>query len=154
MTAMVSGVISQPSVFRQGDIVASVLELQVTMEKGNITRVDWIHGCKQCGPYQCVKALVVNEKGYGMVNEENCYSNTKQCFKPGEPECDTQVFVTWTGTDKDGEYFESVNYSIQGLRKYGGSKYMDSARKIAQQTYKELEKIPDDVVALPDITQN
>ena len=75
MTAMVSGVMSQPSVFRQGDIVASVLEVQITMDKGNITSVDWIHGCKQCGKdYQCVKALVVNEKGYGMVNEENCYS--------------------------------------------------------------------------------
>ena len=114
------------------------------MVEGNITRIDWIHGCNQCGPYQCANGLVVNEKGYGMVNEKNCYTKKDQCKFPAAPECDTQVFVTWTGTDKGNEYCESVNYSIQGLRKYGGSKYMDSARKIAKQTYKQLPKLESD----------
>ena len=114
------------------------------MVEGNITRIDWIHGCNQCGPYQCANGLVVNEKGYGMVNEKNCYTKKDQCKFPAKPECDTQVFVTWTGTDKGNEYCESVNYSIQGLRKYGGSKYMDSARKIAKQTYKQLPKLESD----------
>ena len=54
----------------------------------------------------------MNEKGYGMVNEKNCYTKRDQCKYPAEPECDTQVFVTWTGTDKGHEYCESVNYSI------------------------------------------
>ena len=111
-TAMASGVISKPTVFKQNDIVASVLELQITMVEGNITRIDWIHGCNQCGPYQCANGLVVNEKGYGMVNEKNCYTKRDQCKYPAAPECDTQVFVTWTGTDKGNEYAESVNYSI------------------------------------------
>ena len=128
MTAMASGVMSKPTVFKQNSAVASVLELQITMDQGNITRIDWIHGCNSCGKYSCANALVVNEKGYGMVNEKNCYTKGDQCKFPAKPECDTQVFVTWTGTDKDNEYCESVNYSIQGLKKYGGSKYMESAR--------------------------
>ena len=64
------------------------------------------------------------------------------CEFPGEPTCDTQVFVTWTGTDKGDEHCESVNYSIHGFKKYGSKNYMKNARKLPEQTYKELDPIP------------
>ena len=129
MTAMVSGVKSAPTVFKQNNEVASVVELQITMKDGNITSVDWIHGCGiGCGGWTCANAYVVDVDGYGLAAESNCY--VSGCSVPGEPTCDTQVFVTWRGTDVAGEHCESVNYSIHGFGRFGAGKYMDSARKL------------------------
>ena len=131
MTAMVSGVRSAPTVFKQNNEVASVVELQITMKDGNITSVDWIHSCGLgCGPYTCAPAYVVDPDGYGVASESNCY--VSGCSYPGEPTCDTQVFVTWRGTDVKGEHCESVNYSIHGFGRFGSGKYMDSARKLPE----------------------
>ena len=99
------------------------------MKEGNITRLDWIHSCGLgCTPYGCANAYVVDEAGYGIVSEQNCYNTV--CEYPGAPTCDTQVFVTWSGTDKKNEYCESVNYSIHGFRQYGAGGYMAGARQL------------------------
>lgn len=129
MTAMASGIRSAPTVFKQNNEVASVVELQITMDKGNITAVDWIHGCGLgCGRYDCLRAYVVDQDRFGIVAEENCF--VSDCEVPGAPQCDTQVFVTWTGTDSGNEACESVNYSIHGFRAYGAGNYMRNARDL------------------------
>ena len=141
LTAMASGIRSAPAMFKQNNEVVSVVELQITMDRGNVTRLDWIHGCGiGCGKYDCHRAYVVDEEGYGIVSEKNCY--VSGCEVPGEPTCDTQVFVTWKGTDKKGEYCESVNYAIHGFGRYGASKYMAEARNLPKETYKSLPPLP------------
>lgn len=102
------------------------------MNNGNITNVDWIHSCKigcdtrHVPPTKCGKAFTVDAEGYGVAAEENCY--VSGCSVPGAPTCDTQVFVTWRGTDVGGEHCESVNYSIHGFGRFGSKNYMKSAR--------------------------
>ena len=141
LTAMASGVKSAPTVFKQNNQVASVVELQISMKDGNVTRLDWIHSCKLgCSFSTCAGAYAVDEDGYGIVAEQNCY--VVGCKFPGDPICDTQVFITWTGTDKGGEYCESVNYSIHGFRRYGSGGYMKSARLLPGETYQQLDPIP------------
>ena len=67
---MASGVKSAPTVFKQNNQVASVVELQISMKDGNVTRLDWIHGCNLgCGGGVCAGAYVVDEAGYGIVAE-------------------------------------------------------------------------------------
>ena len=145
---MASGVRSAPTVFKQNNAVAGVVELQITMNEGNITRVDWLHGCGLgCNPFSaCADAYVVDQNGYGLVAEQNCFEIECELATPARSTCDTQVFVTWTGTDKNGEYCESVNYSIHGFGRYGSGGYMASARGIAEQTYAQVEPIPTETV--------
>ena len=87
-----------------------------------------------------MSAYVVDNDGYGIVSEKNCF--VIGCEVPGEPTCDTQLFVSWTGTDSEGEFCESVNYSIHGFGRFGSNKYLKSARNLADITYPQLDAIP------------
>ena len=58
---MVSGVRSAPTMFKQNNEVVAVVELQITMDRGNVTRLDWIHSCSiGCGDYDCHSAYIVD----------------------------------------------------------------------------------------------
>ena len=50
-------------------------------------------------------------------------------------QCDTQVYVTWVGKDRDGRTCLSDNFRISGFTDFGVKSYYDAAVGLPSTTY-------------------
>ena len=55
--------------------------------------------------------------------------------KSGMTQCDTQVYVTWVGKDRDGRTCLSDNFRISGFTDFGVKSYYDAAVGLPSTTY-------------------
>eukprot|EP00753_Platysulcus_tardus_P016467 PLAT5741.1.p1 GENE.PLAT5741.1~~PLAT5741.1.p1 ORF type:complete len:210 (+),score=50.46 PLAT5741.1:56-685(+) len=99
--------ITLPSIkkFVSGPSVVSVLTAIVTVDKGTVINVSWDNGCYACDadvPSQCVAGL-------------DCGGNANQCDKGS---CDPRVYVVWSGTDADGNFFTSSRLRFSRFQSY------------------------------------
>lgn len=53
--------------------------------------------------------------------------------------CDTQVFVTWVGTDSQGRHCTSDDFRLTGFDAYGVQSYVDAAENLSHKTYTSNE---------------
>jgi len=131
MTAVSFGVQSRPVKFKLKSQVAPLLNLVVDMKQGAVTNLTWINNCNDlqgCSIDEC-KSTSLSYNGTPVV-ENNCFKQAKDCTANAGAECDTQVFVTWTGTDKHNWDMTSDNFRLSGFSDYGVRSYLDAARNL------------------------
>ena len=89
MIAVANGLQSREVIFQRDGMVAPIVNLVVTLTNGEISSLDWKNSCyeDQCCDWNNCKDTSL------PTMPANCdASNTS---------CDTQVYLTWTGVDKD-----------------------------------------------------
>jgi len=52
-----------------------------------------------------------------------------------ESDCDTKLYITWEGTDVKGRHLMSDNYRLSKFTDYSIMSLIDSAKRIADDTY-------------------
>ena len=67
-----------------------------------------------------------------LTQESNC---VLQDCTTQDKQCDTQVYVTWKGTDKDGVLFQSDEKRISGFTDFDVKSYYEAALDLPQTTY-------------------
>lgn len=101
----------------------------VSAEQGVIDSVVFDEGCYACDPEgtTCTGNVYVNaSSSVPTVAGSQFRSCTSTCSATSGSACDLKVFVTWTGTDANGAYFESANLRLSRFRQFGiGSLYDD-----------------------------
>ena len=85
-----------------------VLGVEISVEEGKVTSIAWDDGCYDCEPdgADCARnAYEYDGTPYKHAGKQCAVSDGK-CAKSGGAEvsdlCKLRVYVTWTGTDKDG----------------------------------------------------
>lgn len=86
-------------------LVATVFSIVVTLDNGKVTKIEWDNYCDMCND-QCMS--------WGI--EEVCAD--KECAVETEGDCDPRVYISWIGTDKDGNNLLSASYRMSQFRKY------------------------------------
>ena len=86
-------------------LVAIVSSVVVTLEDGKVTDIEWDNDCDLCDE-ECLK----------YEDEEICAE--KQCDEGKEGDCDPRVYISWIGTDNEGNNLLSAAYRMSQFRKY------------------------------------
>ena len=86
-------------------LVAIVFSAVVTMESGKVTMVEWDNSCDMC-----------NAGCLSWNNQTVCADN--ECAMGSEGDCDPRVYVSWIGTDSDGNNLLSAGYRMSQFRQY------------------------------------
>jgi hypothetical protein len=89
----------------QNTSVAKVFSIVVTLESGIVTLIEWDNFCDICDQY-CVK----------WNTEQVCAED--ECLMGEEDQCDPRIYVSYIGTDKDGNHLLSSSYRISQFRQY------------------------------------
>ena len=58
---------------------------------------------------------------------KNCYENKDKC---DGNKCDPKFYITWFGTDKDGNQLKSANLAMSKFKKYSVSSLYNSVKDI------------------------
>lgn len=86
-------------------LVAKVFSAVVTLESGKVKKIQWDNYCDIC-----------SEECIDFNGEEVCAE--KECSYDKIEDCDPRVYVSWIGTDSDGNNLLSSTYRISQFRKY------------------------------------
>ena len=76
--------------------------------------------------------LPVGEAGEIVHEEHNCFFTG---CKEDNAACDTQVYVTWVGTDSNDHDCTSDNFRISGFTDFGVKSFLESAHGLSNSTY-------------------
>lgn len=146
----------------QGGAVADITTLPVytmivSMADGVVTDIGWDDGCFFCAENgdDCVKSAL-NATTSTLIDSDTfvgCRSTADTCYPPARPlpnatagdggnstgnatltlsPCDLKVFVTWTGTDKNGQYLTSAGQRFSRYRAFGIATMYQSALNLVQ----------------------
>ena len=63
------------------------------------------------------------------------------CFSSGASKCDTQVYLTWRGTDRKGAILMSDNYRLSNFGDYSISTLMGSVNGVLSSIYNSLKSL-------------
>ena len=100
------------------------------MKKGEITELVWDNACYGCDDKceQNIKmhSLLDNNK---TMTYSNCYEDdtTKNCNNNA---CDPKFYITWFGTDKNGNQLKSSNLALSKFKKYSVNSLYNSVKNI------------------------
>ena len=132
-----NGVMSRESFFKIENGVAETLNLVGKISKGVITGFSWENACigKTCKFEDCVeKSFKVSKDGQEYEEtDRNCYIKTCESSKATN-NCDSKIFLTWTGDDDEERYCESDNFRITNLIDHSIKTYFESAVSLADQS--------------------
>ena len=116
----------------------------VIADKGIVSAITWDDGCLACadnGPNCIYNAVDVNTSQVyrGDIGLRGCYEDAATCaptpidtsalpnatnYNFTSSPCDLKVFVTWTGTDRNGAFFTSAGERLSRYTSFGvGSLY-------------------------------
>jgi hypothetical protein len=109
-----------------------IVNLIVTLDKGKIESLVWRNSCydDQCCEWNNCKDTSLPTQPAG--SERNCV--IIGCDS-SQTSCDTQVFVTWKGVDREGRDLVSDNYRLTGFTDFGVRSYVDAAQRLSDKTY-------------------
>ena len=109
--AMSNGIISRYTNIKLSRGVAEVLNLVVRVEMGKIVDLYWSNACVDdiCEFENCQETKF--DLGDTTESEKNCYIQSCKSSKDTS-NCDTKVFVTWVGNDRENRFLESDNNRI------------------------------------------
>ena len=114
----------------------------IIASKGVITGITWDDGCLVCadnGPNCIYNAVDVNTSSVyrGDTGLRGCYEDIVDCALPTpvtnssasgganstanftSSPCDLKIFVTWTGTDRNGAFFTSAGQRLSRYEAFG-----------------------------------
>jgi hypothetical protein len=106
---------SEPYQYLKDKIVAVVFSVVITMNSGKITLIEWDNDCGLCDSY----CLTWNSKAICAESE---------CSQGSEGDCDPRVYISWIGTDKNGNNLLSSGYRMSQFRKYSINKLYSEAK--------------------------
>ena len=102
------------------------------MEEGKIYDVVWDNGCFDCDD-NCNNEIVSYSVFNSTINQnyENCYENITSCKASSDTNtCDPKFYVTWFGTDKNGNQLKSANLALSKFKHYSINSLYDSVKNI------------------------
>ena len=100
------------------------------MKKGEITELVWDNACYGCDDKceQNIKmhSLLDNNK---TMTYSNCYEDDtmNNCNNNA---CDPKFYITWFGTDKNGNQLKSSNLALSKFKKYSVNSLYNSVKNI------------------------
>ena len=105
------------------------------MKEGKIYDIVWDNGC-----FNCIKNCESNIKSYDdeilknkTMTYDNCYeSDIKGCIEKDSKKCDPKFYITWFGTDKNGNQLKTANLAMSKFTKYSISSLYSSVKNIAK----------------------
>ena len=115
--------------------MAQILSLVINMENGVIKNFEWSNGCynSDCDINNCKETNgTFNDTTYV---EQNCYVG--DCSSTST-QCDTKVYVTWTGDDNKNRNCISDNYRISHFTGYSINSLLQSAYTFGEKVYGKL----------------
>ena len=106
--------------------VFTIFSIVVKVKKGLITELVWDNACYGCDD-KCetdIKSISELDSNKTMTYS-NCYMN-----KCSNNECDPKFYITWFGTDKNGNQLKSANLALSKFKKYSVKSLYDSVKNI------------------------
>lgn len=94
----------------------------IAATNGIIDSVVFDEGCFFCeeASASCIGNVFVNAtQSVPTVASSSFKSCSQSCGASTGSECDLKLFVTWTGTDSAGAYFQSANLRFSRFRQFG-----------------------------------
>ena len=130
--ALSDGLSSDEVIFRKDGMVAPIVNLVVTLADGKVSSLVWSNSCyeDQCCDWNDCKDTSLPTQAPG--SERNCM--IIGCDST-QTSCDTQVYVTWKGVDRDGRDLVSDNFRLTGFTDFGVRSYVDAAQSLSDKTY-------------------
>ena len=107
----------------------TLFSIVVKVKKGKITELVWDNACYDCDD-KCekdIKSKSLLDKSKTMTYE-NCYENDMSNCDSNK--CDPKFYITWFGTDKNGNQLKSSNLALSKFKKYSVAKLYDSMKNI------------------------
>ncbi|KAG5190305.1 hypothetical protein JKP88DRAFT_298901 [Tribonema minus] len=113
-----NGVASFQKSFRQASlgITFPLFTAIINVDRGNITSITWDDGCHFCARQFC-QANTFNfagtnttADGQALGGKDCYYEDAKSCVNASgqvSDACQLEVYVVWSGTDRDGIFFQS-----------------------------------------------
>ena len=136
LQAISNGVQSREVIFNIQGEIAPILNLVVTLTNGYISGLNWSNSCydnQVCETNQCKPLTITSD--LNPVTEYNCM--LFGCTA-AQSQCDTQVYVTWVGKDRDNRTCVSDNFRISGFTDFGVKSYYDAALGLPSTTYYQV----------------
>ena len=98
------------------------------MKKGEITELVWDNACYGCDDKceQNIKIHSLLDRNKTMTYS-NCYDTTNNCNNNA---CDPKFYITWFGTDKNGNQLKSSNLALSKFKKYSVNSLYNSVKNI------------------------
>ena len=109
-----------------------MFNLVIKVKDGKISDIVWDNAC-----YDCIDNCEKNIKSYddeifknNTMTYQNCYEpDIKKCIQNNN-ECDPKFYITWFGTDKNGNQLKSSNLAMSKFKKYSISSLYNSVKDI------------------------
>jgi hypothetical protein len=119
-----------------GDWVFPQLTMIVSVSGGKVVGISWDDGCYMCpaGSAECQ----VNAFNNGTAVTDERFGNRRSCgvarthcdLYPAS--CDLTVYVSWQGTDKNGDYLKSSALRFSQFRSNAASSYWSSMKDMKE----------------------
>jgi len=107
-----------------------VYTVVISAEQGVPQNVVFDEGCFFCEPgsAQCVGNVFDNATKTVPSAPSSPFrscASPSECTAASGDACDLKLFITWTGTDANGAYFQSANLRFSRFRQFGVGQYYD-----------------------------
>jgi hypothetical protein len=88
----------------------------------------WDNACYDCED-KCENNIIsiseIDRKK--TMNYQNCYETKDNC---NNNKCDPKIYITWFGTDKNGNQLKSSNLALSKFKKYSISSLYNSVKNM------------------------
>ena len=112
-----------------GGIVFPIITAVITADRGTVTDVYWDDGCYLCADdgntaessMGCMpNAYTLQGKATTVADGlgKDCGLTRDKCLTKSDTFCDLNLYVVWTGTDMNGNYFRSAGKRFSRFREY------------------------------------
>ena len=113
----------------------TLFNLVIKVKEGKIYDLVWDNDC-----FDCIKNCETNIKSYDdeifknkTMTYDNCYEpDIKSCIEKDSKKCDPKFYITWFGTDKNGNQLKTSNLAMSKFTKYSISSLYSSVKNIAK----------------------
>ena len=108
----------------------TIFSIVVKVKKGNITELVWDNACYGCDDKCETDITSISELNSNKtMTYSNCYENdiNNKCSNNG---CDPKFYITWFGTDKNGNQLKSANLALSKFKQYSVNSLYDSVKNI------------------------
>ena len=108
--------------------VFTIFSIVVKVKKGLITELVWDNACYGCDDKCETDITSISEiNSNKTMTYSNCYENDDKCANNG---CDPKFYITWFGTDKNGNQLKSANLALSKFKHYSINSLYDSVKNI------------------------
>uniref|UniRef100_A0A7S3JE35 Uncharacterized protein n=1 Tax=Euplotes harpa TaxID=151035 RepID=A0A7S3JE35_9SPIT len=108
-----NGIQSEAAYYKVNGYLVQQLSAVVSFSGGGVTSFKWNHGCVDCSSSECLTDPLGNQN----------------CFYVTCPNCDPNIFITWSGDDGKGNFMISNSFSFKQFADYMISSYYQNALK-------------------------